>query len=54
MPNTEKAERIAREWFETPCEGDPGCNAKYHDWDHVHPEDKAEILKTVTFILERA
>jgi hypothetical protein len=48
-----EADRLARLWFETPCD-DLGCQAKYHEWDNIDPDDKAEIVKTVTFILENA
>lgn len=48
--------RIARAWFEQPCppEDGPCCNLDMHDWDTAHPDDRANALATVAFVLHGA
>lgn len=50
----EKVERIARAFFEQPCEDAPYCRPDMHDWDNANPGDKDYHRETVRFVLREA
>lgn len=49
----ENVERIAKAWFEKPCEGweEGFCNRDLHVWENAHPEDKEHARRMIRFTL---